>query len=63
MLTPSGAAARFRGLHAAERLHCAFVERYDEDYLWNPRFEEPIRAAAERGALLSVEGFMRELGA
>jgi len=63
MRSPSFAEARLRAHLAAERLYPAFVERYDEDFLWNPRFEEPLRAAAERGGLLSAEAFTKEMGA
>jgi hypothetical protein len=42
----------------ADRLRDAF----DEDWYRNPRAEEPLRAAAERGGALSIEALCGELG-
>ncbi|HEY8427001.1 MAG TPA: hypothetical protein VIL20_01450, partial [Sandaracinaceae bacterium] len=54
-----------RRLRAA-RLVCALFawlrEHYDEDFWRNPRAAEPLRAACERGAALTVEAWAEELG-
>ncbi len=55
--------APLRALRHAVPIFCAMRERYDEDFFRNPRTLEVWRAACERGPSLSVETWVKELGA
>lgn len=61
-LADRGAPRRLRASRAAAPLFSAMRERYDEDWWRNPRAAEPLRAACERGPLLTVESWAEELG-
>lgn len=60
-LLDRGAPRRLRASRWAAPLFAAMRERYDEDWWRNPRAAEPLRAACERGPLLTVEAFAEEL--
>ncbi len=53
---------RWRLGRATLALQWRLRERFDEDWWRNPRFAEPLRAAAHPGGLLSVERWLEELG-
>ena len=59
---PSGAGLRMRGLAGGLAAYAGLRDNWDEDWFRNPRAGEPIRAACRRGGLLSVEGWVEELG-
>ncbi|MGE0787052.1 MAG: hypothetical protein AB7S26_15365 [Sandaracinaceae bacterium] len=58
-----GALDRFRSGVAAVDLFAAFRERFDEDFWRNPRAAELILHAAERGAALSQDAWLKEIAA
>ncbi len=63
VVTPAAAGPRFRATLHGLGLAWQLRERFDEDWFDNPKAAEPLRAAAARGGLLSVEDFAAELGA
>lgn len=58
----AGAGARLRAYVGACGLWTGLRDRHDEDWYRNPRAEETLRAAFERGGGLGVEGWQEELG-
>ncbi|MCA9614171.1 MAG: hypothetical protein KC586_15555 [Myxococcales bacterium] len=60
---PAGAGARLRAGVGSLAIWVAMRERHDEDWYRNPRVEEGLRAAFERGGTFGVEGWCEELGA
>ncbi|UJR82181.1 hypothetical protein [Sandaracinus amylolyticus] len=63
VLDPAARDADLRAALLAPALAAALRERFDEDWFRNPRAAEPLRAAAGRGATLSIEAWGGELGA
>jgi len=61
--SPASSGARFRALAGAFSAWVALRDRFDEDWYRNPRAEETLRAAFERGGRLSIEAWRDELGA
>jgi hypothetical protein len=61
--TPAAVGPRHRATIAGLAIGFQLRERYDEDWFENPRAAEPIRAAAARGGLSSIEDFAESLGA
>lgn len=58
----AGSGARLRAYVGACALWAALRDRHDEDWYRNPRADETLRAAFERGGGLGVEGWHDELG-
>ncbi|AKF05192.1 Chromosome partition protein smc [Sandaracinus amylolyticus] len=63
VLDPAARDADLRAALLAPAITAALRERFDEDWFRNPRASEPLRAAASRGATLSIEAWSDELGA
>jgi len=61
--SPASSGARFRALVGAFAAWGALRDRFDEDWYRNPRAEQTLRAAFERGGRLSIEAWCAELGA
>lgn len=61
--SPASSGARFRALLGGFAAWVALRDRFDEDWYANPRAEETLRAAFERGGRLSIEAWRVELGA
>lgn len=59
--SPASSGARFRALVGAFAAWVALRDRFDEDWYRNPRADETLRAAFERGGRLSIEAWCAEL--
>lgn len=60
---PASSGARLRAASGALCAWAALRDRHDDDWYRNPRAEETLRAAFERGGALGIEAWTEELGA
>ena len=61
--TTEALAARAKSAMLAPLLHARFKERFNEDYIRNPRVFEVVQGMSSRRGSLTLEEFAKELGA